>query len=90
MLDDFEIVIEYENHIEEDLRGSLADIEAHHNWSEPEVLPPGSTFTLLEAAEYLTPTPNASFATSAVKRGLRIAASFPQLSLPEEGPGSVA
>ena len=31
MPDDFGIVIEYENHIEEDLRGSLADIEAHHN-----------------------------------------------------------
>jgi hypothetical protein len=31
--DYFEIVIEYKNHIEKDLRGSLADIEAHQDWS---------------------------------------------------------
>jgi hypothetical protein len=30
---DFEIVIEYENHIEKDLKGSLAAIEGHQDWS---------------------------------------------------------
>jgi hypothetical protein len=30
---DFEIIIEYENHLEENLKGSLAAIEAHQDWS---------------------------------------------------------
>jgi hypothetical protein len=30
---DFEIVIEHENHIEKDLKGSLAAIEGHQDWS---------------------------------------------------------
>ncbi|MGA8476797.1 MAG: hypothetical protein WB696_02445 [Chthoniobacterales bacterium] len=33
--DDFEIVIEYENRIGENLIGSFADIEAYQDWAQP-------------------------------------------------------
>ncbi len=33
--DDFELRIDYENHIAEGLRGSNIDMEAHHNWKDP-------------------------------------------------------
>mgnify|MGYP001570034147 CR=1 FL=1 len=31
--DDFEIVIEYQNHLDETLRGTMEDIEAYQRWA---------------------------------------------------------
>ena len=33
--DDFEVTIEYENRMDERLRGSTEDIAAHHAWADP-------------------------------------------------------